>query len=387
MSEIQGFCINFLSSFPPRECGIATFTQDVLGAIEKYNPEIKCSVTAMNENLFSTYHYPKRVQFQIDEDDQDSYLVAAERINKCKKIQGVCIQHEFGLFGGKYGDYLLPFLEELRKPVVTTFHSVLNPDTKQKHMKYVVRKICRNSAKVVVISGYGRDILMQKYGIEDERIAIIPHGVPLIAFGKCEEAKKELGLEGRKIIATFGLLSKKKGIQYALKAMPEIVEQNPNVLYLVIGETHPLVRRREGERYRNKLKQIVNKLGLKGNVKFYNKYLPLEEICKYLQATDVYVTPYFDPQQISSGTLAYAIGAGRACVSTPYLYAKDALRHERGLLVPFKSPKAIANAINRVLSDKKLREKLEKNAYEYSRAWVWPKIAESYIYLFNQISR
>jgi glycosyltransferase involved in cell wall biosynthesis len=385
------YWINFLSSFPPRECGIATFTQDVLNSIEKrFSPKIKCRVTAMNENLFSTYNYPERVQLQIDADDRDNYLIAAEKLNKCKKTKAVCIQHEFGLFGGTYGDYLIPFLEELKKPVVTTFHSILDPKnaTKtQRHIKYVVKKIAQNSSKVVVISGYGKDILMQKYGIPEEKIAIIPHGVPLIQFGKNAEAKKELGLEGKKVMATFGLLSNKKGIQFALKALPRVVEKNPDLLYLIIGETHPLVRKKEGEKYRNKLKKMVNDLGLKGNVKFYNKYLPVEEICRYLQATDVYITPYFDPQQISSGTLAYAIGAGKACISTPYLYAKDALRHERGILVPFKDSKATAIAVNRVLSDKKYREKIEKNAYEYSRAWTWPKIADSYVSLFEGIEK
>ncbi|MDD5148449.1 MAG: glycosyltransferase family 4 protein [Candidatus ainarchaeum sp.] len=342
----------------------------------------------MNENLFSTYNYPKNVQLQIDQDDRDSYLLAAEKLNKCKKTMGICIQHEFGLFGGTYGDYLIPFMEEVKKPIVTTFHSILDPKSAsqpQRHIRYVVKKIAENSHKVVVISGYGKDILMQKYKIPEEKIAIVPHGVPFIQFGKTAEAKKELGLEGKKVMSSFGLLSNKKGIQYALKALPGVVEKNPDLLYLVIGETHPLVRKREGEKYRNKLKKMVNDLGLKGNVMFYNKYLPLEEICKYLQATDVYITPYFDPQQISSGTLAYAIGAGKACISTPYLYAKDALRHERGILVPFKNAKAIGTAVNRVLSDRKYREKIEKNAYNYSRAWTWPKIADSYVHLFRHI--
>src|SRR3989344_3626466 len=383
--------INFVSSFPPRECGIATFTKDIVDSIEsKFNPKISCRITALNENLLATYNYGKNVQLQIDQDDRDSYLIAAEKLNKCAHTRAVCIQHEFGLFGGTFGDYVIPFLEELKKPVVTTFHSILNPEqagTTKRHIKYVVKKIAENSSKIVVISGYGKDILMQKYAIPEEKIAIIPHGVPLVQRGKNAEAKKELGLTGKKVMTTFGLLSNKKGIQYALRAMPGIVAENPDLLYLVIGETHPLVRKREGEKYRNRLKKVVKKFGLQENVKFYNKYLPVEEICRYLQATDVYVTPYFDPQQISSGTLAYAIGAGKACVSTPYLYAKDALRHGRGMLVPFKSSKAIAVAVNKILGDKKTKERIEKNAFEYSRSWTWPKIAGSYVYLFKQIAK
>lgn len=386
---MANYRINFVSSFPPRECGIATFTQDIVNSItKKFNPGIECTVTAMNANLLSTYNYDKRVKLQIDEDDNESYLFAAEKINKDKKTRAVCIQHEFGLFSGSYGDAIIPFMEELEKPIVTTFHSVLDCDkTEERHLKYVVKKICENSGRVVVISGYGKDILMQKYGIPEEKIAIIPHGVPSIRFGKTETAKKELGLEGKKLLSTFGLLSNKKGIQYAIRAMPRIVEENPEALYLIIGETHPQVRRKEGERYRNKLKKIVKDFGLNKHVRFYNKYLPVEEICKYLQATDVYITPYFDPQQISSGTLAYAIGAGNACISTPYLYAKDALRHGRGMLVKFKSSKGIGEAANRLFSDNGFRQRIEKKAYAYSRAWTWPRIAESYVHVFKEAAK
>jgi len=383
---MAGYRLNFLSSFPPRECGIATFTQDIVDSIAKrFSPKVECTITAMNDNLLSTYNYDERVKFQIDSDDNESYLEAAEKINKDKKTKAVCIQHEFGLFGGSYGDYLIPFLEELKKPVATTFHSVLDCDKNEdRHLRYVVKKIAENSAKTIVISGYGKDILMQKYRIPGEKIEIIPHGIPAIQYGQGEEAKKELGLEGKKIISTFGLLSNKKGIQYALKAMPRIAEQNPEAMYLIIGETHPQVRKKEGEKYRNRLRKIANNLGIEEHVRFYNKYLPLEEVCRYLQATDVYITPYFDPQQISSGTLAYAIGAGKACISTPYLYAKDALRHGRGVLVNFKSHRQIADAANKLLSDKKFREKIEKNAFSYSRAWAWPKIAESYVHVCQQ---
>ncbi|MFA4855573.1 MAG: glycosyltransferase family 4 protein [archaeon] len=378
--------IHFVSSYPPRECGIATFTQDLVNSIEgKKNSGLECRVVALNENLYSTYSYPASVTMRIDQDDRESYLVAAEKLNKCRKTKAVCLQHEFGLFGGEYGEFIIPFLEELEKPVVTTFHSILpgNPEP-ERHRKYVVKKICQRSAKVVSISGYGKDILMDKYGIPEEKIAVVPHGIPEIPFREEAKAKKELGLQGRKVLSTFGLMDRRKGIHFAIRAMPRIVEEHPEAMYLVIGETHPVVRKKQGERYRNYLRKLVNELELKDHVKFENRFLSLDELCKYIQATDVYITPYYDPNQISSGTLAYAVGSGTACVATPFLYAKDVLRHGRGILVKFKSSRCLADATNKVLSNRKLKLRLERNAYNYTRGWHWPQIGETYIELFNQ---
>jgi glycosyltransferase involved in cell wall biosynthesis len=380
--------IYFVSSYPPRECGIATFTQDIVKSIEKKKrPGIECRVAAMNESLYNTYSYPKEVSIRIDQDDQESYLIAAEKLNKNKRAKAVCLQHEFGLFGGEFGEYIIPFLEELQKPVVTTFHSILpgNPEI-ERHRKYVVRKICENSDRVVSISGYGKEILASKYRIPEEKIAVVPHGVPHIPFRETEKAKKELGLHGKKVLSTFGLMDRRKGIHYALRAMPHIIAENPNALYLVIGETHPVVRKHQGERYRNYLRKIVKELKLEDHVKFENRFLSLDELCKYLQATDVYITPYYDPWQISSGTLAYAVGSGTACVATPFLYAKDVLRHGRGSIVKFKSSRCLADATNKILSDRKYRLRLERNAFNYTKGWKWPSIAESYMDLFNQVS-
>jgi len=377
-----------MSSYPPRECGIATFTQDLVNAVEsKKNPGIECKIAALNENLYSRYSYSKGVNIQIDQDDQESYLIAAERLNKSSRSRVICLQHEFGLFGGDFGEYIIPFLEELEKPVVTTFHSILpgSPDI-ERQRKYVVKKICQNSDKVVSISGYGKEILVNKYKIPAEKIAVIPHGVPKIPFREAERAKKELGLHGRTVLSTFGLMDRRKGIHYALRAMPHIIEENPDALYLVIGETHPVVRKHQGERYRNYLKSVVKNLGLKDHVQFENRFLSLEELCKYIQATDVYVTPYYDPYQISSGTLAYAVGSGTACVATPFLYAKDVLRHGRGLLTKFKSSKCMAIAVNKVLANRELKLKLERKSFNYTKGWQWPEIGATYIDLFNEVS-
>ena len=380
--------IHFMSSYPPRECGIATFTKDLVTAIEsKKNPGIDCKIAAVNESLYSTYNYPKEVNIQIDQDDQESYLIAAEKLNKSKRSRVICLQHEFGLFGGDYGEYIIPFLEELEKPVVTTFHSILpgDPDI-ERQRKYVVKKICQNCDKVVSISGYGKEILQSKYHIAEHKIAVIPHGVPTVPFRETEKAKKELGLQGKKVLSTFGLMDRRKGIHFAIRAMPRIIEENPEAIYLVIGETHPVVRKHQGERYRNYLRSLVKKLGLKDHVKFENRFLALNELCKYLQATDVYLTPYYDPQQVSSGTLAYAVGSGTACVATPFLYAKDVLRHGRGMIVKFKSSRCMAEAVNKVLSNRKLRLRLERNAFNYTKGWHWTEIGKGYIDLFNQVS-
>jgi len=380
--------IHFLSSYPPRECGIATFTKDLVTSIEKKkNPGIDCKIAAVNESLYNRYSYPKEVNIQIDQDDHESYFEAAEKLNKSKRSRVVCMQHEFGLFGGDFGEYIIPFLEELEKPVVTTFHSILpgNPGI-ERHRKYVVKKICQNSDKIVSISGYGKEILINQYGISEDKIAVVPHGVPKVPFRENEKAKKELGLHGKKVLSTFGLMDRRKGIHYAIRAMPRIIEENPDAIYLVIGETHPVVRKHQGERYRNYLRKLVKQLNLKDHVMFENRFLSLEELCKYLQATDVYITPYYDPNQISSGTLAYAVGSGTACVATPFLYAKDVLRHGRGLIVKFKSSRCMAESVNKVLSNRKLRLRLERNAFNYTRGWQWPEIGESYLDLFNQVS-
>ena len=378
--------IHFVSSYPPRECGIATFTKDLVTAVNGgKNLGLECRIAAMNENLYSRYNYPPEVNAQIDQDDRESYLIAAEKLNRSSKTKVVCLQHEFGLFGGAFGEYIIPFLEELQKPVVTTFHSVLPGPKIERHRKYVVKKICEKSAKVVSISGYGKEILAKQYCIPEEKIAVIPHGVPSIPFREEEKAKKELGLHGRIVLSTFGLMDRRKGIHFAIRALPRIIEHYPDTIYLVIGETHPVVRKKFGESYRNYLRKLVNELNLKDNVQFENRFLALDELCKYLQATDVYITPYYDPNQISSGTLAYAVGSGTACVATPFLYAKDVLRHGRGMIVKFKSSKCLADAVNKILANRQLRLRLERNAFNYTRGWNWPAIGGTYIELFNQI--
>ncbi len=357
-----------------------TWTQKAAGT------SFKCKVAALSNN--GSYDYPKEVNMEIQQDELEEYLWAADEINANDKIKAVCVQHEFGIFGGEMGQYIIPFLEELKKPVVTTFHSVLPGDPlPSRDRLYMVKKICENSDKVVVISGFGQDILHDKYRIPRHRVIPIPHGVPEIPFGTTEKAKKRIGFEGRTVISTFGLMSKRKGLQYVIRALPKVVKEHPEVLYLIIGKTHPVVKKKEGEVYRKSLIKEVRDLGLKNNVMFFDEFLPLKKLCALLEATDIYITPYYDPQQISSGTLAYAIGAGKACISTPYLYAEDALRDNRGLFSRFKSHKDMSDNINTILDNKELRQSLEFNAYSYSRAWKWASIGGTYLELFKSLIR
>jgi len=374
--------VAFLSTYPPRECGIATFSQDLINALnKKFNPKMKSRVIALNDEE-DIYNYNNKVIMQMNKDDIGDYIEIAKRINNSKSVKIVCVQHEFGLFGGEYGSYLIPFLETVKKPVVITFHSVLpNPDEMRKK---VMRFIAARSAALIVMANIAVDILNKDYGINKNKIYVVPHGIPDAPFKASEHFKKKLKLENKIVISTFGLLSKGKGIEYMIKALPKLVKKYPNLLYLVIGETHPVVREKEGEKYRKKLLKLVEKLGLKNNVKFYNKYLALEDIIKYLLASDIYVCTNLEKNQIVSGTLSYALGCGKAIVSTPSIYAEEVLK-DRGALAKFKNPKSYTDAIDKILSNQEFKAKIEKNAYFFGRSMAWPNVASKYLNIFNKL--
>jgi glycosyltransferase involved in cell wall biosynthesis len=375
--------ICFLGNFPPRACGIATFTQDLVVSMnKKFNPVLKSKVIALNEDS-DFYNYDNRVLMQLNKDDPKEYKFTAEKVNKANDVKLISIQHEFGIFGGEYGDYLLKFLEKNKKPVAITFHSVLpNPD---KERKEVVKAIASNSNALIVMAEAAVDILNKDYNISRSKIHIVHHGIPNVPLSSSEPFKKKLKLENRKIISTFGLLSKGKGIEYMIKSLPELVKKHPDILYLIIGETHPVVRRNEGERYRNKLIKLVKDLGLNNNVKFHNKFISLEELTQYLQATDIYVCTNLERNQIVSGTLSYAMGCGRSVVSTPIIYAEEILADGRGMLAKFKNPKSYAKAIDKLLSDDSLREEMERQAYAYTRSMIWSNVASRYLNVFNKV--
>ena len=373
----------YISTYPPSECGIATFCRDVATSVAKYTPFSRPTIIAVKRE-HEIEPYERVVRFQILKEDKQSYLDAAKYINE-SSIDIVSVQHEFGIYGGPDGEYLLDMLEALDKPAVATLHTVLQrPSPNQKRIMQEMGKLCD---VLVVMVKMGRKMLLDVYGIDPAKITIIPHGMPNVHRVSASKVKRALGMADRQIIATFGLINRGKGIEYAIKAMPRILEKYPNAIYLVLGETHPGVRKQEGESYRNMLTDIISDLGIEDNVRFNNRFLSLGELVRYLCATDVYVTPYLNKDQISSGTLAYALGCGKATLSTPYLYAEEVLADGRGLLIDFESPDSIAESVIRLLEDKELKESLESAAYRYGRRAAWFNVAISYLDLFDRILR
>ncbi len=373
----------FLGSFPPRECGIATFTRDLAVAMDKrFNPKLKSKVIAINENE-SFYNYGKKVIMELNKDDIESYIEVAKKINRAENIRLVCIQHEFGLFGGEYGNYIIPFLETVKKPVVVVFHSVLqSPDEMRKK---VVNAIASRAAAIIVMANIAVDILNKEYGIEKEKLYVVHHGIPDVLFQNNEKVKRKLNLNGKIVLSTFGLLSSGKGIEYMIKALPNLVKKYPNIVYLVMGETHPAVRKKNGEKYRNELINLIRRLGLKDHVKFYNKYLTLKEITNYLIASDIYICTNLEKSQITSGTLAYALGCGKPVVSTPIMYATELLSNHLGILAKFKNPKSFEKAIDKLLSNEELKKKIEREAYTFGRSMIWSNVALNYLNIFNKV--
>jgi glycosyltransferase involved in cell wall biosynthesis len=379
-SSVNAKRIAYLSTYPPRECGIANFTKDLVDAMQKLQEFRPPRVIAINEEG-AIYNYDRKVRFQIERSSVDDYIQAARYIN-LSKINLVNLQHEFGLFGGEWGEYINSFFEGIQKPVVTTLHTIV-PNFGSTAQK-VLRNIVRHSASIIVMTRTAMRLL-KNFDTHREKISIIPHGCPDVPLVTSERPKATLGMRGRIVLSTFGLISRGKGIEYAIRSLPSLVEKEPRILYLVIGETHPEVRKTMGERYRRRLMKLVGELQLWKHVRFHNRFLSKQQLIGYLQATDIYITPYVDRNQISSGTLTYALGTGKAIISTPYLHAEEALAEGRGLLCKFRNPDSIAECIDRLLEDKELRLSLEKKAYAYSRDFTWSKVAEEYAKLFNRL--
>jgi glycosyltransferase involved in cell wall biosynthesis len=371
-----------MSTYPPRECGIATFTRDLSNAVNRrFKSGARTKILALNKSESSIYNYPGDVAFQVVDSDLEDYINTAKRLNNDDSIKVVNIQHEFGIFGGDNGKHLIPFLEVIEKPVITTFHSVLpHPDEERKK---VVDFIGKKSEAIVVMNNSAVDILRKHYDINCD-IVVIPHGIPTAKFESSVKYKEGLGFSNKLVLLSFGLMSSGKGYEQVINAMPKLVEKFPNLLYVIVGETHPVVRMNEGEGYRNSLQKLVRELGLKNHVKFYNKYVTLEEIIKFLKASDIYICSNTEPKQITSGTLSYAMGCGRAVVSTPFVHAKEYVTPDRGLLARFGDPGSFASAIETILSDQSLKERMEKNAYAFTRGMTWPNVALSYMKMFDR---
>jgi glycosyltransferase involved in cell wall biosynthesis len=373
--------IAVIGNYLPRQCGIATFTSDLVASILAADQHCQCMTVAMNDRP-EGYNYPDEVRFEINDDDPDCYYAAANYLN-IHRPDVVCLQHEFGIFGGTAGNYILTLLEELQMPVVTTLHTVLaQPLNKQ---KLVMKRLAELSQRLVVMSKSAIHMLNTIYDIPEEKIAYIPHGIPDRPFMDCSYYKEKFNLLGKNVLLTFGLLSAGKGIDYVIKGLPKVVKQIPELKYIVVGATHPNVLASEGEKYRRMLEHQVQELGLEDHVVFVNNFVSQEELYDYLAAADLYITPYNNKNQITSGTLAYAMGFGKAVISTPYWYAKEMLADERGQLVPFKDAEAIADAVIRLFSDDMARHKTCKRAYDFNRHATWKEVARQYLGLFEQV--
>jgi len=369
--------IAMLGNHAPRQCGIATFTTDLSEALSAEAPDLDCFVLAMNDPGMR-HAYPPRVRFEIAENDLVSYRRAADFLN-VNAVYVVCVQHEYGIFGGKAGSYALELLRELRMPIVTTLHTILAaPDPFQCS---AMDELTRLSERVVVMSTHGAALLGSVHGVPEEKIDMIPHGIAGVPNAR--RSKDRLGVEGKSVLLTFGLLSPDKGIEHVIDALPAILARHPETIYIVLGATHPHVRARHGETYRLMLVDRARRLGVDSNIIFHNRFVSRDELAEFVSAADIYITPYLKPEQITSGTLAYAVGVGKVVISTPYWYAQEVLADGRGILVPWRDPGAIAAEVVGVLDDDAKRRTLEERAAAHGRGMTWPVVARSYLHSFD----
>ncbi len=371
--------IAFVGDHLPRKCGIATFTADVLAAVASAHPQSQCFCVSVND-IKGGYDYPEVVRFEIEEQDLSSYLRAADFLN-ISNVDMVCLQHEFGIFGGPAGGNILALLRELRMPVVTTLHTVLRePNADQRR---VMEGLTSLSTRLVVMADRGRQMLQEIYRVPAAKIDFIPHGIPDIGFVDPAYFKDLFGVEGRVVLLTFGLLSPNKGIEYVLNALPQILAEFPEVVYIVLGATHPNELREHGEAYRLSLEMLAKRNKVDKNVIFYNQFVDLKNLKEFIGAADLYITPYLNEAQITSGTLAYTFGSGKAVVSTPYWHASELLAEDRGVLVPFANAEAIAHEVIGLLANDTRRHAMRKNAYRIGREMIWSNVAQLYMRSFE----
>ncbi len=364
----------------PRQCGIATFTTDLCNAITVEYGAAQLSVIAINDGQ-SSYRYPERVRFEIREGNLASYRSAAEFLN-AENVDLVCLQHEYGIFGGKSGNYIMELLKHLKMSVVTTIHTVLRePNLDQ---RVVMHKIAARSERLIVMSQYSSRVMQEVFRVPAAKIDLIPHGIPDMPFEQPDMLKKRFSCQGKSVLLTFGLLSPNKGFESVIQAMPRILDSHSNAVYMIAGATHPQIRAREGDRYRLELQALARKLGVEQQVLFVNRFVSPEEMASLVGSADIYITPYCHEEQAVSGTLAYALGAGKAIISTPYWYAAEVLDQRRGMLVPFENPAAIAAATITLLANDEAREAMRERAYLYARPMIWKRVAQSYMASFLQ---
>jgi glycosyltransferase involved in cell wall biosynthesis len=372
--------IAFIGNYLPRQCGIATFTTDLCEAIAAEHSDTTCIAVPVND-IEGGYAYPARVRFELTEKDIESYRRAADFLN-INSVDLVCLQFEYGIFGGRAGSHILALLRDLRVPIVTTLHTILRePDA---HQRRVLIEVAGLSDRLVVMSTRGAEFLQEIYHVSPEKIDLIPHGIPDLPFVDPSFHKDLFGVEGKIVLLSFGLLSANKGIENVISALPAILAKHPNVVYFIVGATHPHVMRHDGEAYRFSLQWLAQEKGVEGQVIFYNRFVSLEELVEFIGAADIYITPYLNPAQIVSGTLAYTVGAGKAVISTPYWYADEVLADERGVLVPFRDPAALAEQVIDLLDNEAKRHAMRKRAYLYGREMIWPQVARRYMESFQR---
>lgn len=370
--------VALLGNHLPRHCGIATFTHDLTDALDAEFPELSSFVLAMNDRG-KQYDYPPRVRFEIAESELADYHRAADFLN-VNDVDVLSVQHEYGIFGGKAGAHVLSMLRELRMPIVTTLHTILKkPNADQ---RVVMNELCALSERVVVMSSQGAALLQEVHGVSPKKIDLIPHGIP--SLPGAEQSKRKLGLEGRPVVLTFGLLSRDKGIEHVIDALPAIAKRFPDVVYVVLGATHPHVRESEGETYRLMLAARGHRLGVDDNLVFHDRFVSQAELVQFLAAADIYVTPYLNMDQITSGTLAFAVGSGKSTISTPYRYARELLADGRGILVPPRDASAIAAVVVALLESPTKKADLEERASAFGKAMTWPVVASAYVDTFER---
>jgi glycosyltransferase involved in cell wall biosynthesis len=371
----------FIGNYLPRQCGIAAFTTDLCESLSRLIPGVPCYCVAMNDTP-DGYAYPQRVKFEIDANKREQYDIAADFIN-LSQPSVVCVQHEFGIYGGIAGRYLLSLLRQIRAPIVTTLHTVLrDPDPDQ---FWVVNSLADISDRLVVMSRHAEGFLKDVYKIPSCKIVMIHHGIPETPFFDPNYYKDKFQVEGRQLLLTFGLMSPGKGIEYAIDAMASVVKEFPNAHYIILGATHPSIKREHGEEYRQQLLRRMRERELSNHITFINRFVSSEDLSEYLGAADIYITPYLSEAQVTSGTLAYAMGAGKAVVSTPYCYAKEMLAERRGRIVPFRDSVNLAGTLLDLLRNETERHAMRKRAYRFSRSMVWPEVASEYLKVFSQV--
>lgn len=370
--------IALIGSYVPRRCGIATFTADLASGLALASGGLHVEVVAMNDDR-AGHDYPSEVEFEIGQNELADYRVAADHLN-ATRIDVVSVQHEYGIFGGTDGAHILKLIAQLRMPVVTTLHTVLSRPTPGQ--RKVVTELATLSDRLVVMSEKAKVFLSDVYQVDVRRVSVVPHGIPDVSFVDPNYYKDQFAVEGKKTLLTFGLLAPNKGIENAIRALPEIVARHPDVVYIVLGATHPHVKKASGEAYRLSLQQLARDLGVDDRVLFHDRYVDRETLCEFLGAADIYITPYLNEEQIVSGTLAYAMGAGKAVVSTPYFYATEMLADGRGLLVPFGDSEKLGRAVTELLDDETTRHAMRKRAYTFSRSAIWAEVGRSYLDLF-----